>query len=109
MAISTRSLEPTCQASGREKIVIEAETLDEAHEAMAAGADIIQFDKVSRPHLEQWCSILRDKWPHIKILAAGGINLSNVQEFAASGVDALVTSSVYFGSPADIGVELKAV
>lgn len=86
------------------KIVIETETLDEAHKAMNAGADVIQFDKVSPQELKQWCPLLRGQWPGIKIIAAGGINLGNVQAYAASGVDALVTSSVYFGPPADIGV-----
>lgn len=89
------------------KVVIEAETLDEAHEAMSLGADVIQFDKVDPEQLGSWCPLLRARWPGIKIIAAGGINLGNVQAYAASGVDALVTSSIYFGPPADIGVVVK--
>lgn len=76
---------------------------------MDAGADVIQFDKVHPQQLTEWSQALRAQWPAIKILAAGGINAGNVQAYAASGVDALVTSSIYFGPPADIGVVVTPV
>lgn len=88
------------------KIVIEAATLEEAELAVQAGADVIQFDKVMPEQLAPWCTHLRNRWPHLKILAAGGIRHDNVTGYAASGVDALVTSSLYYGAPADIGVTL---
>lgn len=88
------------------KIVIEAETLEEAREAVHAGADVIQFDKVEPGQLAQWCPALRRQWPAVGLLAAGGIRLDNVARYAATGVDALVTSSLYFGPPADVGVRV---
>lgn len=88
------------------KIVIEVDNLEEAFKAISAGADIIQFDKSTPENLKKWCPILRGKCPNIKIVAAGGIKLDNAQSYAATGVDALVTSSVYFGPPADIGVSV---
>lgn len=88
------------------KVVIEAETLDEARAAVRAGADVIQFDKVEPERLAQCCAALRRQWPAIGLLAAGGIRLDNVARYAATGVDALVTSSLYFGPPADVGVQV---
>jgi len=43
----------------------------------------------------------------IKIAAAGGINETNIEEFAATGVDLIVLSCAYFGKPADIKVRLN--
>jgi molybdenum transport protein len=38
----------------------------------------------------------------VKISAAGGIDADNAADYAATGVDVLVTSWVYFGKPEDI-------
>ncbi|TEA80285.1 ModD protein [Allopusillimonas ginsengisoli] len=91
------------------KIVIEADTYEDACEAARCGADVIQFDKVEPAQLAQWCPLLRAEWPSLGLLAAGGIRQHNVAEYAASGVDALVTSSLYFGPPADVGVNVTAM
>jgi molybdenum transport protein len=40
-------------------------------------------------------------------MATGGINTKNNQEYAASGVDVIVTSSPYNASPADIKVRIE--
>ena len=45
----------------------------------------------------------------VKISAAGGINETNITEYAATGVDIVVLSSVYFGKPSDIGVRILPV
>ena len=45
----------------------------------------------------------------IKISAAGGINEQNAAAFAATGVDILVLSSVYFGKPADIAASISPI
>lgn len=109
--INTRRKLTLAQAQYRsrlveKKIVIEAETLEEAQQAVRAGADVIQFDKVEPALLAQWCPDLRRQWPALGLLAAGGIRLDNVAQYAATGVDALVTSSLYFGPPSDVGVRV---
>lgn len=86
------------------KVVIEASTLEEALLAAEAGADVIQFDKVTPASLHEWCPALRERHPGLKLLAAGGIRKENAADYAGSGVDGLVTSSLYYGPPADIGV-----
>ncbi len=90
------------------KIVIEAHSYEDAREAARCGADVIQFDKAEPRQLMQWCPRIRAEWPHLGLLAAGGIRLDNAAAYAATGVDALVTSSLYFGPPADIGVRIEA-
>ena len=45
--------------------------------------------------------------PHAAVAAAGGINLENVKAYAATGVDLLVTSAMYWGKPADIGAKME--
>ena len=88
------------------KVVIEASTLEEALLAAGAGADVIQFDKVTPASLHEWCPALRERHPGLKLLAAGGIRKENAADYADSGVDGLVTSSLYYGPPADIGVSI---
>ena len=42
-----------------------------------------------------------------QINAAGGVNGDNAAQYAATGVDVLVTSWPYFGKPADIKVVME--
>ena len=95
-------------ALAEKKCVIEACTLDEARQAAQAGADVLQFDKASPEQLRQWCPLLRQQYPRLTLLAAGGVNGQNAADYAASGVDALVTSSLHHAPPADIGVQVAA-
>ena len=41
--------------------------------------------------------------------AAGGINEDNAKAYAATGVDLLVTSAMYWGKPADIAARMEAL
>ncbi|MEI8032894.1 MAG: ModD protein [Chlorobiaceae bacterium] len=91
------------------KIVAEAECEEEAMLLAAAGAEIIQLDKLDPAPLGQLVLRLHAGFPDLKISAAGGINGENAAEYAATGVDMLVLSSPYFGKPADIGVAILPV
>jgi len=104
----TRQLEHVKPALTEKKCVIEAQSLEEALHAAAAGSDVVQFDKVAPDQLRQWCPPLREQHAQIHILAAGGIRLDNAADYATSGVDALVTSSLHYAPPADIGVQVEA-
>jgi molybdenum transport protein len=86
------------------KIIVEAESADEALKIATAGVDIVQVDKLSPDKLSTLVQQIRQKRSDIKISAAGGINADNAAAYAETGVDILVLSSVYFGKPADIGV-----
>ncbi len=86
--------------------VIEVTSLEEAWLAAQAGAQVLQFDKVAPPQLRAWGPQLRARYPQLRLLAAGGIHLGNVADYAASGVDALVSSSPHHAPPADVAVQV---
>ena len=89
------------------KIFVEVETIEDAVKVCQAGVDGIQFDKISPIELNNAVEIIRGINTGIVILAAGGINESNVQLYAQTGVDAIVTSAMYFGKPVDMGVKMS--
>jgi len=88
------------------KIIVEADSAKEALKITAAGVDVVQIDKLLPEELSILVKQIRQVNPEVKISAAGGINAENATAYAATGVDILVLSSVYFGKPADIGVSL---
>jgi molybdenum transport protein len=91
------------------KIIVEAETEEEALKLSRAGVDGIQFDKMDPEKLKRIAGIIREENSRITLLAAGGVNESNADVYAATGMDGLVTSSVYFGKPADFGTRIVPV
>ena len=77
------------------KLVAEAESLEEAARFAEWGADVIQLDKCDAATLREAVALRDAGFPHLRLLAAGGVNLQNVAEYAATGVDGIVTSSPY--------------
>jgi len=63
---------------------VEAETLDQLDEAIAAGADAVLLDNMD---LETLREAVRRAGGRIALEASGGISLANVREVAATGVD----------------------
>ncbi len=88
------------------KFIVEAESDAQALALAKVGVDGIQFDKVTPDSLARSVKTLREMRPDILLIAAGGITEQNIAAYAATGVNALATSAVYFGKPADIGVTL---
>jgi molybdenum transport protein len=88
-------------------LMVEAESVADALAVAAAGPDVLQLDKLSPAEITGFVSKLRELAPGMRISAAGGISETNAAAYAATGVDILVLSSVYFGKPADIGVRLE--
>jgi molybdenum transport protein len=88
------------------KITIEVENESEAITATKAGVDIIQIDKMGSADLKELMKKVRAVNPAVKIAAAGGITETNAAEYAATGADILVTSSVFSGKTSDIGVRI---
>ncbi|TCD48830.1 ModD protein [Chlorobium sp. N1] len=89
------------------KILVEADSPEEALRIAAAGADVVQIDKLQPDRLKELVQALRDIAPNIKISAAGGITPQNAAAYAATGIDIIVLSSVYFGKPADIAAAMQ--
>jgi molybdenum transport protein len=99
---------PGLRARAKEKkIGVEVTSGPAALRAAEAGADIIQVDKLSPEELAPLVKTCRMLAPQAVLAAAGGITLENVKAYAATGVDLLVTSAMYWGKPADIGVTME--
>jgi molybdenum transport protein len=93
--------------AAEKKIGYEAKSIEEAKKALQIGFDIIQLDKMSCEDIKEVVLFKNlHRFPS-KLSAAGGINFENVGDFAATGVDLIVTSSLYFAKPLDIKVSIK--
>ncbi len=92
-----------------QKIIVEADSAEEALAIAASGVDVVQLDKLLPEALSLLVQQLRKEAPGVKISAAGGINAQNASAYAETGVDMLVLSSVYFGKPSDIAVSISAL
>lgn len=95
--------------AGETKVIIEADTCEEALMVARSAADIVQLDKILPVELADTVAAVRAVNPNILISAAGGIHETNAADYAATGIDIIVLSSVYFGKPADIGVTILPV
>lgn len=89
------------------KIVVESDNLEDAIRVMMHGADVLQMDKVTVETLEKIIEYKNKKFQSVKVLASGGIDINNAKEFAATGIDGIVTSKVYTCGMANIGTRMK--
>ncbi|MDQ7093748.1 ModD protein [Desulfosporosinus sp. PR] len=93
--------------SCEKKIIVEVESLEEARLLAESGIDGLQFDKIPANDLKIMVEQIRGINPKITLIGAGGINESNIAEYAATGIDAIATTAMYFGKPSDIGVKME--
>ncbi|MBV5334450.1 MAG: ModD protein [Sulfuricurvum sp.] len=103
----SEALSKTKKANPEKKIVIEAGDIAEALKFARLGADILQLEKFPLTKLSDTVRILRADYPHITLIATGGISAKNIAEYAGTGVDMIVTSSPYSAQPADIKVRIE--
>lgn len=47
--------------------------------------------------------------PHVTLIAAGGVNLGNAVEYAATGMDGLATTCLHFAKPLDMSARMSAL
>lgn len=88
------------------KVLIEADNCEEALKYSQLNVDGIQIDKADADELKKCIDKIKGKNKNMIVLAAGGINEKNAAEYAGTGADVLVTTSVYFGKPVDMGVKI---
>jgi len=92
------------------KIEVEAESLEQAQEAVQAGAHIVMFDNMSTADMTEAAHVLRGLAPHVVLEASGGIVPSRVAEIAACGVDVIsVGGLTHSFSALDISLDLNAI
>jgi len=89
------------------KIEVEVKNLDEAGEAIAAGADIIMLDNMGIDQMKQAVSLIAGK---ALVEASGNISLANVREVALTGVDLIsVGALTHSVKAADISLLVKRI
>lgn len=91
----------------RENGVVEVENIEEAIKLAKIGVDGIQFDKIPFKDLTDYVKIINHIDSNIMIIAAGGINFNNIEQFAQTGVNTIATSSLFHGKPLDIGTKIE--
>ena len=69
------------------KIEVETTNLDEVHQAIEAGADIIMLDNMDNNTMTEAVSIIKAANKGIKTEASGNMNIPRLKEVAATGVD----------------------
>jgi len=85
------------------KIEVEADTYEQAMEALEAKADIIMLDNIRGIELKKCVDALKGK---VLIEASGNINLDTIREVAEAGVDIISTGSIiYSADNIDIGLD----
>ena len=89
------------------KLFVEANPA-QARVLVDAGVDGVQFDKVQPDELAVLVPELRAINPYVT-LAAGGINPENAADYAATGIDGLVTTSLFTAKPLDMSVRMFAM
>nr|WP_106381609.1 ModD protein [Campylobacter geochelonis] len=90
------------------KLCVEALNLDDAINLLEF-CDVVQLDKMELLDIKNVVKIKDEKYKFSKIVCAGGINLTNVKEYAKCGVDAVVTSSMYLSKMADLGARISKI
>lgn len=94
---------------GNKDVGIEVEDKEQAKKAIDAGFDFVQLDKCSIEDLEEVIKYKDAVNPSLLIAVAGGINFDNVDKYAKTGVNIIVTSSLYWAKPLDITAKIEPI
>ena len=87
------------------KIEVEVETVEQAEEALNAGADIILLDNMSPEEMRQAVTLAKGR---ALTEASGGVTLGNVREIAETGVDLISVGALTHSPKAlDISLDLQ--
>ena len=87
-------------------VEVEAETLDDVREAVAAGADRILLDNMSLPRLREAVALVDRR---CSLEASGGVTLGTVRAIAETGVDFISVGALTHSAPAlDVSLEVLA-
>ncbi len=88
-------------------IEVEADTLSQVDEALAAGADTILVDNMSTHEI---CDAVRRSGGRAKIEVSGGVTLDRIPELAATGADCVSAGALTHSAPAiDISFDIKPI
>jgi len=85
-------------------IVFEAESAEEALFVAQHGFDV-QLDHFSPREFEEVYKKIKEINKNVKVYAAGGINLENVEHYSIA--DAVLTSAPYWARPLDVTTKIE--
>jgi nicotinate-nucleotide pyrophosphorylase (carboxylating) len=101
----TTALQRAKGAHPKMRIEIEADTLDQVEQAIAAGADLILLDNMNPVQLRLAVQKCKDR---AKTEASGGVNLATVRTIAEAGVDFISIGALTHSARAvDIGLDFE--
>ena len=87
------------------KIEVEVTTVEEANEAVEAGADIVMLDNMA---VEEMRRAVKSAGGRVLVEASGGVTLDNVRSVAETGVDLISVGALTHSVKAlDISLELE--
>jgi len=87
------------------KWIVEAKDFEHAKKLIEIEVDVIQLDKVDIETTKKIVDLAHKN--NIKVISAGGINIENIEEYAKTGVDSIVTTAPYFAKGADVKVVIE--
>jgi len=89
-------------------IEVEAQTLPEVDEAIAAGADFVLVDNMTTPDICEAVRRARAQRRPVKSEISGGVTLERMRELASTGADFVSVGALTHSSPAiDISFEIE--
>ena len=92
-----------CRAHTGLKVQVECDTLDQAREAIAAGADSLLLDNMTLDQLREAVG-----FSPIPLEASGGVNLQTIRAIAETGVDYISVGRLTQSAPAiDLGMDFE--
>lgn len=101
------------RAAPEKQIVVEADNMIEARAMLEAAPEcrphVLQLDKFPLRETAEVVALARENAPGLKVSSAGGVNLENIADFAATGIDLVVSSAPYYAKPLDIKVVMEKV
>jgi len=86
-------------------VEVEAQSLAEVADAVAAGADIVLLDNLSTPEIIEAVALCRGK---VRTEVSGGVTLARMPELAATGADSVSIGALTHSAPAaDLSFEIE--
>ncbi len=86
------------------KVEVEVDTLEQLHEALEAGCDVVMLDNMTPDQLRQGVEIVGGSIP---VEASGNVSIHTIKEIAETGVDYISTSKITMSAPTlDIGLDI---
>lgn len=94
------------KAAPEKKLVVEVATMSDAAEALEAGFDVVQLEKMTPEEVAEVAHRASVEPPRAVIAVAGGVNIKNVADYVRAGARLIVSSWPYAAPPSDVAVEI---